>query len=229
MLKLSQRLFLAATFGVTLASGACGGDDVVPLEPVTYELSVTAYNGQPGETVVRRCDGTISVAVAISPVDAFALRPANACGTSPRCGYVHFELLGVSGELLASADSATTQGVLLVPNTVPSEELGEVRVSLRSGVDGQTIVNADGEDAVLSATPVYEDARDCEDTSVGGAGAGGAGAGGAAGAGGQPSEAAAGAGGVAGAPDSGAGGAGGQPVGGAGASGQPDLAGAGGA
>jgi hypothetical protein len=171
MLTLSQRLFLAAVGSVALG-GACGSDDVEPLEPVSYELSIDAYNGAPGDAVALRCDGTLTVTVSIAPSNAFTLRPANACGSSTRCGYVHFELLSKSGDVLAFTDSATREGVLRVPGAVPIDDLGGVRVSLRSGVDDETIVNADGKDAVTSEEPRFDPPASCD--GAGGAGAGGA-------------------------------------------------------
>ncbi len=227
MLKLSQRLFVAAVGGLLLGS-ACGGDDTVPVEPPTYELTITRFNGKSAKSAVDlRCDGTLSVSVSIAPVDTFTLRPLNACGTSTRCGYVHLEALTESGEVLASSDSVTLEGLLRVRATERLAEVHEVQVSLRSGVDQKTILNADGSDARASATPTFVVPETCEVDGTGGA------SGDAGGAGGAPSEpvGGAGAGGV------GAGGAPSEPVGGAagattsegGAGGHGPSAGAGGA
>lgn len=227
MLKLSRRLIFAAVGCVALAGSACGGDDTVPLEPVTYELSVTGYNGGLGNEATVYCDGTLAVTVSIAPADAFRLRPANACGTAPRCGYVHFELLQ-GGTVVSTADSATVQGVLRLPDPSNIENV-ELQVSLRSGVDQETILNADGEKAIQTVTPMLKSPTDCEGTGAGGAPSGGAGAGG------QPSEPAAGAGGAGGASDAlpgGAGGAGGDAPGGQGGApvgGEAASAGSGGA
>lgn len=196
MLKLSQRLVLAVVGCAVLGGGACSDDSAVPLVPVTYELSITAYNGEPGDAVALRCDGTLSVTVSVAPTNTFALRPANACGTSTRCGYVHFEALTENGDVLASTDSATLEGVLRLPDAASVGELHQIQVSLRSGVDNETIVNADGTEAKISAEPRFDPTESCEDLGAGGAGGG--------------------PGGVGGASEAGAGGAGGQTLGGAG-------------
>lgn len=208
---------------MALGGGACGGDDTVPLEPVSYELSITQYNGQEGDVISPYCDRTLSVTVQISPENTFALRPLNACGTSARCGYVHFELLQ-GGEVVSTADSVTRQGVLRLPDLTRLDDL-KLQVSLRSGVNQETIVNADDTEAMLTVPLTLEPPGSCEDPGTGGAGG--------AGAGGQPSEPAAGASGEAGAAQGGQGGEapqggqGGQ--GGAALGGEAGIAGAGGA
>jgi hypothetical protein len=231
MLKLSQRMFLATVACVALG-GACGGDDTVPLEPVSFEVSIDRVNGGSTREVPLRCDGTLSVSVSISPADTFALRPANACGTSARCGYVHFEALTESGDVLASADSATVEGVLRLRDLDAASSLHTLTASLRSGVDQKTLLDAEGDEVTTRVTPAFTLPEDCEATGAGGAGGSGnepspGGAGGASegGAGGEPPLGGAGAGGI----TAGGAGAGGTSEGGAGAGGETSSAGAGGA
>jgi len=217
MLKLSHRLFLA-TLGCGLFGGACSGDDVAPLEPVDYEVTIAGFNGRDADTADLRCDGTLSVAVTIAPTDTFTLRPANACGAAPRCGYVHFEGLTESGEVLASVDSATVQGVLVFSDTSRYPELATIRASLRHGTDQTPVLNADGTEAAGEAQPMFTLPQACEDGGEGGSGAGGAAAGGAGGSAGEPAEPELGGAGGA-AAGAAQGGAGGENPGGAGAGG----------
>jgi hypothetical protein len=234
MLKLSQRMFLATVACVALGS-ACGGDDTVPLEPVSFQVSIDRVNDGSPRDVALRCDGTISVLVSIAPADTFALRPANACGSSSRCGYVHFEALTEEGDVLASADSATVEGVLRLRDLDAASTLHTLTASLRSGVDQKTLVDAAGDEVTTRLTPTFALPENCEATGAGGAGGSGnepsqGGAGGTSdgGAGGETAEAplgGAGAGGMA----AGGAGAGGAGAGGAGAGGELSSAGAGGA
>lgn len=215
--------------GCVVLGGACSEDDAAPLEPVDYEVTIEGFNGgKSAESADLRCDRTLSVAISIAPADTFSLRPANACGAAPRCGYVHFEALTKSGEVLASVDSATSQGVLVFDDTSRYPELVTIRASLRHGTDQTPVLNAGDVEAAGEAQPTFTLPQGCDQGGQGGAGGAG-GADGAGGSAGEPVEppvggAAAGGGGA----DGAGGETAGAPQGGAGVD-NPGGAGAGGA
>ncbi|HYP90567.1 MAG TPA: hypothetical protein VEQ59_20495, partial [Polyangiaceae bacterium] len=114
MPKLSQTLLLAALAGVGLAS-ACSKDDTT-LPPIDYAITIVQLDDTDlsmSDEVPLRCDGTLVVQIETDPPapNQFLLRPANSCGVSTRCGYVHIEGLDRNGDTLASVDTATNQGV----------------------------------------------------------------------------------------------------------------------
>lgn len=225
MRKLTSRLFLAA-LGAVAFSGACGGDDPAPVTPVNYVPLLTRPGGKPlGDSLDLLCNGTIALSAQIwrkpfadeseelQPVETaneFVLRPANACGSASRCGYLRFEALDEANNVLTATDTATTSGVLdLGPEFVPSGNI-TLRVSLIHGYDQTRFVNPDETEASSDASVILNPAAEpCADEGAGGVGGapnesvGGAGAGGV---GGEP-----GAGGFGGA----LGGAGGESLGGA--------------
>jgi hypothetical protein len=208
--------------------GACSDDEEAPAPQPDFAVAVSSLDGlEPDQAVELQCDGKLVVAVAISTSIEnvnFLLRPAGACSTSKRCGYVRVEALSASDELLGRAETTTTAAVL----PLPLDRLAEVatlRATLMSGVDKTPIVNKDGTEVSASVSPPGFAVRsDCPEPE-GSAGAGGAGGqGGAAGASGAgPEGGAAGAAGVGGA--AGAGGAT-DALGGAGAGGELTGAGA---
>lgn len=209
MRKLSQRLFFAALACVAFG-GACGSDDAAPTVPATYTVSITQLDGKPVSPAALHCDGTLAVTVKIEsdPADQFLLRPANACGTSARCGYVHIEALNADGAVLAQVDTVTVQGLLKLGDDL--NDVTQIRAALWHGTDQTPLVNPDGKEV---EQVVSVDTTQCPDGMPGAGGAGGAGSGGA----GPDEPAQGGAGGES--PVPGAGGAGGsadQAIGGAG-------------
>jgi hypothetical protein len=211
------RRYAALALALTVV-GACSDDEEAPAPQPDFSVAVSSLDGlAPDQAVELQCDGKVVVAVAISSsIDdiQFTLRPAGACGSSKRCGYVRVEALGSDDELLGRTETTTTAAVL----PLPLDRLAEVktlRATLMSGVDKTPIVNKDGTQVTASVSPESFTVRsDCPDP------AGGAGEGGAAGQGG-----AGGAGGVGG----GAGGAVTSEGGAAGTAGADAAAGAGGA
>ncbi|HYQ16476.1 MAG TPA: hypothetical protein VEQ58_11985 [Polyangiaceae bacterium] len=224
MPKLSQTFFFAA-LGCLCFGGACNNDGDTTLAPIDYQIDIVSLDStDPTQDIALRCDGTLAVAVAISPVgvDEFVLRPANSCGVSPRCGYVHIDGLAEDGSVLegASVDTATSEGVLtLSAEQLP--QLSQIRVALMRGVDQKPVLKLDQTPVESVAQPHFIAPSDC-DALVGEGGAGGQGGG--AGQAGQGGQALGGAGGQDGGQDSGGqGGFGGEALGGAG--GAPEMPG----
>jgi hypothetical protein len=245
----SFRLLVAALCCVPLG-GACSSDDAAPLPPTIFGVEVTTLDGQaPDAAIELRCDrggpttstgdaaagapdeaagsgffSTLAVGVATTPTDAatqFVLRPAHACGSSTRCGYVRIEGLDDAGQVLTSVDTSTTEGVLQLDlSHLPSQ----LRVSLIRGLDQKPLKNPDKTAVTSSITPSFVVPTCVDAPSGGGTGGGGGGAGGAGGA------SAAGADNAGGAPTPpGAGGAGGAETVDAGGADGGGAAGAGGA
>jgi hypothetical protein len=240
--KSTARLVTAALCCLPLGS-ACSSDDDAPVTPTTFGVEVTSLDGRaPDATIQLRCDSggpaavdidatggagdvdaspgffsTLVVAVATTPTDLskqFVLRPAHACGSSTRCGYVRIEGLDESGQVLTSVDTATNEGVLELDLAhLPTQ----LRVSLIRGLDQEILKNPDKTDVTSSVTPSFV-VPDCMETSPGGLG----GAGGAASSGNAGEAGADNGGGAPGTPAGGAGGAGGDGT-------VPALAGAAGA
>lgn len=178
------RLLLACACALPLVSAACSNDDDSGDTAVAdYAVTITSIDDDDSDEVALRCDGTLAVEVAISTSDAsvpFILKPAYACGTSTRCGYVHLEALGADDAVLATVDSATLAGVLRLP---ADAEPVTIRATLLSGVDREPLKNPDGEVITTSEQPSFVAASGCEVEGMGGAGGSGAG-----GEGGMPSE-----------------------------------------
>lgn len=225
--KNSSRLLLASLLALPL-SAACGDDEASQEAPVDFSIAIAKLDGHdPEEQVSLRCDNTLAVLVTISASDPkaiFTLRPANACGESTRCGYVHLEALDSEGGVLSSVDSVTTEGVLRLPPE-RAAELAQVRAKLIRGLDQKVVTQQDGSEVTDAVSPTFIEATDCPETGGeggaggqgGAAGAGGsgeAGQGGAAGAGGAQGGAA-GASGAAGAAGQAGASLGGAPAGGA--------------
>ena len=242
----SSRLLIAVLTCLPLGS-ACSDDEAAPVTPTTFGVEISSLDGNKdvSASVDLRCDqggpsdtsavggaapagafSTLAVGVTLSPDAAlathFILRPANACGTSKRCGYVRIEGLDDAGHVVASVDTVTTEGVLQLDFAALPTQL---RATLISGVDQKVLQNPDKTDVTTSITPTFVVPAECgQAPNAGGAGgAGGAGTGGDSGAlggagGDAPSLGGAGAGGDATA----LGGAGGDATapGGAGAGGQ---------
>jgi hypothetical protein len=239
-LKPSSRLLLAALCCLPLGN-ACSSDDAAPETPTTFAVEITHLDGQaPDETINLRCDrggpvdaasgtggtpdsdaapgvfSTLTVSVALEPADdaatRFVLRPANACGSSTRCGFIRIEGLDDAGSVLSRVDTVTREGVL----TLDLEHLPvKIRVSLIRGTDRTPLQNPDLTNVATLITPNLVAPTDCSAEVIAGGGAGGAGGdgstplGGAGGAGGDDSTPLGGAGGAGGDGDaiSGAGGA----------------------
>ncbi len=179
------RLLLASACALPLVNAACSNeDDSGDTVVADYAVTITSIgDGAVSDDVALRCDGTVAVEVAISTSDAsvpFILKPAYACGTSTRCGYVHLEALDADDSVLATVDTATLAGVLRLPAGAPPVTL---RATLLSGVDREPLKNPDGEVITTSEQPSFVAASGCEVEGMGGAGGSGAG-----GEGGMPSE-----------------------------------------
>ena len=144
---------------------------------------------------------TLSVVLALTPTDLtthFVLRPANACGSSTRCGYIHIEGLDAAGHVLGRVDTATSEGVLQLDlQQLPTQ----IRVSLIRGVDQKPLQNPDGTPVAVVVTPSFVAPSACGEDVTGSGGAGGEGslAGGANGGAGDSSTSGGGADGGAGA------------------------------
>lgn len=215
--KSSGRLLAAALCCLPLGS-ACSSDDASPLPPTTFGVEVTSLDQQaPDAAIQLRCDrggpaestsdtaggagdvaaspgffSTLVVGVATTPTDPstqFVLRPAHACGSSTRCGYVRIEGLDDAGQVLTHIDTATTEGVLLLDLAhLPTQ----LRVSLIRGLDQEPLKNPDKTAVTSSITPNFVVPTCVDEPSMGGAG-GLSGTGGAAGAGPDPTGGAGGA------------------------------------
>jgi hypothetical protein len=167
--------------------------------------------GAPDADVLPAVFSTLTVRVALEPDDdpatRFVLRPANACGSSTRCGFVRIEGLDDAGLVLTSVDTATREGVL----TLDLEHLPvKIRVALIRGTDRTPLQNPDQTDVATVVTPNLVAPSDCSAEVIGSGGAGGAGStplGGAGGAGGADSTPLGGGGGADSTPLGGAGGA----------------------
>jgi hypothetical protein len=207
---------LVAALACLAVGNACSGDSTAPATPTTFGVQVSLLDGKPiDEPVALRCDhggahaadtadafSTLAVSVSLTPLESsrnFVLRPANACGTSTRCGFVRLEALDATGGVLAVTDTVTTEGVLAL-GLEQLPELTQVRASLVRGVDQQPLQNPDKTVVEAIVSPTFVVPRDCAALPIAGAGgeAASAGAGGEAtqpvgGAGGQDSTALAGA------------------------------------
>jgi hypothetical protein len=232
----AQRCLLTALLSLSVA-GACSSSSDAPATPITFNVAVTTLDGKaPTETVQLRCDhedgkalSTLAVAFAITttPENNFVLRPANACGTSTRCGYARIRGLSATGEVLASVDTATTAGVLELDG-LRLAEVAKIEVSLFRGLDQQPLLNPDNTEVTAAVSPTFVAPSECADENLGTGGAGSGGAGGAGAGGESPLTPPGGAGGESMTPGAGgAAGAGAAPLGGA--AGDAALAGMGGA
>jgi hypothetical protein len=212
----ANRLLLASLASLPLL-GACSDDEETVAPPVDLTLTITALDGADANaSEPLRCDGTLAVQVAIAPTTGFTLRPLHACGSSERCGYVHFEALDGAGEQLASVDSVTTSG-LLVLEAEQLPTLAQIRAVLLRGTDGMPVLNAD-ESEVSASVDVERPLPECAETGSGGSsGLGGAPAqGGADGGAGAPPGGATAGGADAGSPETAGGGGGEDPSAGSG-------------
>jgi hypothetical protein len=195
-----SRLLLAAAICLPLGS-ACSDDEAAPTTPTTFGVEISSLDGNaPGDTIDLRCDqggpsdaaggaaavpgafSTLVVGVTLSPETLstrFILRPANACGTSKRCGYVRIEGLDDAGQVVASVDTVTTEGVLQLDFAALPTQL---RASLISGVTQEVLQNPDKTDVTTSVTPTFVLPAECgQPPSAGGAGGAGGALGGAGG------------------------------------------------
>lgn len=200
-LKPSSRLIIGALCCLPL-SNACSSDDAAPEAPTTFGVEVLTLDGHaPDGDVTLRCDrggpfdavggagtagasdavarpsvfSTLAVGVGLTPDEPatrFVLRPANACGSSTRCGFVRIEGLDDEGGVLTSVDTATSEGLL----TLDLEHLpAQIRVSLIRGLDRKPLQNPDQTDVVTVVTPNLVAPSDCSAELIGTGGAGGAG------------------------------------------------------
>ncbi len=165
---------------------ACSSDSAAPAAPITFGIGVSLLDGHPvDEPVELRCDhggpgaatateafSTLAVTVALTPLEAgrnFVLSPANACGSSKRCGFVRIAALDATGGVLAHADTVTTEGVLkLAVEQLP--DLTQVKVSLIRGLDQQPLQNPDKTEVNHIVTPTFVVPSDCALPPSGGAG-----------------------------------------------------------
>jgi len=174
---LKSWLLGATLLGAAIAPG-CGSDAPSTEAPVTLGVSITSIDGKGSdEPVLLHCDGTIAVQVTLSadPDERrFVLRPARACGTSGRCGYVRLEALDSADQALAVVDTATTAGVL----QLSSDDLArvtQIRAGLRRGIDDEPVINPDQAEVTTIATPTFVPPSTCPvSRGAGGDGAGGA-------------------------------------------------------
>lgn len=235
-----SRLLIAALTCLPLGS-ACSDDEAAPAKPITFGIEISKLDGHStDENVNLRCDqggpsdasagaggaapvtsafSTLVVSVTLSPKEPstrFILRPANACGASKRCGYVRIQGLDDSGNVVASVDTVTTEGVLQLKfDALPTQ----LRATLINGVNQETLKNPDQTEVTTSISPSFVVPTECgQPPSSGGAGGalGDGGSGGATGGAGGEAANLAGAGGEA----ANLGGAGGEPSGLGGAGGQ---------
>jgi hypothetical protein len=200
----SSRLLLAALTCLPFGS-ACSDDEAAPVTPTTFGVEISSLDGSTelSDAVNLRCDqggpsdaaggatadagafSTLAVGVTLSPTEPstrFILRPANACGSSKRCGYVRIEGLNDAGQIVASVDTVTTEGVLqLTFDSLPTQ----LRATLISGVTREVLQNPDKTDVTTSITPTFVVPAECGQTpGSGGAGGDSGAAGGSGGAGG---------------------------------------------
>lgn len=173
--------------GICSFSGACDSSSDTAPTSITFSIAIDHVEQSSNlEQVHLRCDhraglalSTLSVGVAISsdPPDNFVLRPANACGQSSRCGYVRIIALSATGDVLASVDTATTEGVLELP-VARLAELSKIEARLVRGLDQALLENPDGAPVTASIEPTFTIPGDCVDESpqpgTGGASNGGA-------------------------------------------------------
>ncbi len=181
---------LVATLSCLAIGNACSSDAAAPAAPITFGIEVTLLDGHgvdqavgircdhggPGAGAARDAFSTLAVTVALTPppeaTRKFVLSPANACGTSTRCGFVRFQALNAAGDVLAQTDSVTTEGVLKVgAEQLPA--LSQIRVSLIRGVDLQPLQNPDQAAVESIVKPSFIVPSDCvalPPTGVGGAG-----------------------------------------------------------
>lgn len=214
---------LAAALACLAIGNACSSDDAAPATPITFGIEVLSLDGHAvDQEVALRCDhggpgegaatdafSTLAVSVALTPTEPgrmFVLSPANACGTSKRCGFVRIQGLDAAGDVLVQSDTVTTEGVLkLGLEQLP--DLAQVRVSLIRGLDLEPLQNPDKAEVSSVVTPTFVVPADCVAPSIGVGGQSSIG-----GAGGDASQA----------------GDSSMPLGGAGGDGSVPLAGAGG-
>jgi hypothetical protein len=166
-------LLLAAVCCLSFG-GACSSDSTAPTEPIVFSVMVSDLEGNAVDKPVNlRCDGTLAVGVVISsePANKFTLRPAYACGTSTRCGYVRVEGLTADGKVLARVDTSTLAGVLVV-DPARLAELSQIKLSVFRGLDQQPLQNPDNTDVTAAISPVFVVPSSCV---MGVGGAGGAG------------------------------------------------------
>jgi hypothetical protein len=172
-----QRLLLGALLALPAMDACSSSSSNEPAAPITFSIEVTSLDGlSPDQPLALRCDHTLAVGVSISttPVNNFVLRPAHACGTSTRCGYVHLEALAADDTLLASADSATPEGVLEL-GAEQAAQLSTIRASLIRGFDLEPLQNPDKTQVAKVVTPEIVMPSDCVVGAGGAAGAGGEG------------------------------------------------------
>lgn len=175
-----SRLLIAALTCLPFGS-ACSDDEAAPVTPTTFGVEISSLDGSTelGDAVNLRCDqggpseaaggatadagtfSTLAVGVTLSPTEPstrFILRPANACGSSKRCGYVRIEGLNDAGQIVASVDTVTTEGVLqLTFDSLPTQ----LRATLISGVTQEVLQNPDKTDVTTSITPTFVVPAEC--------------------------------------------------------------------
>ncbi len=195
----SARLLLAALSCLPFG-GACSSDEAAPTTPTTFAVEITTLDGiSASEPIALRCDqggptdasveagvggaseavpgafSTLVVAVSLTPTELttkFVLRPAHACGTSARCGYIRLEALDDAGQVLTSVDTVTTEGVLqLQLAQLPTQ----IRASLINGVNQKPLLNPDESKVTTSVTPSFVVPSACAVDVPSGGGAGGEG------------------------------------------------------
>ncbi|HEX2874685.1 MAG TPA: hypothetical protein VHP33_25715 [Polyangiaceae bacterium] len=187
-----SRLLFAALTCLPLGS-ACSDDEAAPVKPTTFGIEISKLDGHsPDDSVNLRCDrggpsdasagaggaaplagafSTLVVSVTLSPDESstrFILRPANACGASKRCGYVRIQGLDDSGNVVASVDTVTTEGVLQLSfDALPTQ----LRATLINGVNQETLKNPDKTDVTTSLSPNFVVPAECgQAPNAGGAG-----------------------------------------------------------
>jgi len=189
----ASRLLFAALSCLAVGN-ACSSDAAAPATPITFSVDVSSLDGHAvDQEVDLRCDhggtgasdasaafSTLAVSVALSPTEAgrnFVLSPANACGSSTRCGFIRIEALDATDGVLAHVETVTTDGVLkLGVQQLP--ELAQVRVSLIRGLDQKPLLNPDKTAVTSVVKPTFVVPTSCAalptpgaggDTSSGGA------------------------------------------------------------
>lgn len=179
------RLLLAALASAAVGN-ACSSDAAAPAAPITFGVEVSLLDGHAlDEPVALRCDhggagvagaadafSTLAVSVSLTPTEAgrnFVLSPANACGTSTRCGFIRIQALDAAGTTLAAVDTVTAEGVLeLALDQLP--ELAQVRVALIRGLDQAPLHNPDKTVVENVVSPTFVVPTDCAALPVAGAG-----------------------------------------------------------
>lgn len=180
-----SRLLFAGLAAIGVGN-ACSSDSAAPAAPITFGVEISLLDGHAvDEPVALRCDhggadvaavadafSTLAVSVSLTPLEAgrnFVLSPANACGTSTRCGFIRIEALDATGAVLSVADTVTTEGVLkLALEQLP--ELAQVRATLIRGVDRAPLYNPDKTVVENLVSPTFVVPSDCAALPVAGAG-----------------------------------------------------------